>query len=53
MHCHILPRKQGDFTKNDDIYDVLAKHDSDDTPLPLRDLNEMNAEASMLKKYFT
>lgn len=52
MHCHILPRKEGDFARNDDIYDVLARHDTEDTPLPLRNIQEMVEEASLLKKYF-
>jgi len=28
VHLHILPRKSGDFQRNDDIYDELEKHAS-------------------------
>jgi len=28
VHLHILPRKSGDFQRNDDIYDMLEKHSS-------------------------
>ncbi|KAF9417075.1 hypothetical protein HW555_005773 [Spodoptera exigua] len=27
LHCHIMPRKKGDFIDNDLIYLELAKHD--------------------------
>jgi diadenosine tetraphosphate (Ap4A) HIT family hydrolase len=27
VHVHILPRKEGDFQKNDDVYQALDKHD--------------------------
>lgn len=49
---HILPRKQGDFEQNDEIYERLAMHDRDSNPQPLRDLEEMSKEATVLRKYF-
>lgn len=52
VHCHILPRRKGDFPRNDDIYDKLAKHDRDDNPDPIRSVEEMSAEADMLRPYF-
>lgn len=52
VHVHILPRKPGDFDRNDDIYDVLSKHDRDDNPKPIRDISEMISEAKELRKYF-
>lgn len=32
VHLHILPRRAGDFQRNDDVYEALDKHDS--TPKP-------------------
>ncbi|KAF2896634.1 hypothetical protein ILUMI_09537 [Ignelater luminosus] len=52
VHCHILPRKEGDFQRNDDIYVELAKHDRDNNPQPIRSLEEMSKEADLLRKYF-
>lgn len=52
VHVHILPRKENDFQRNDDIYLELAKHDSDNNIQPLRALQEMTDEASKLKSYF-
>ncbi|KAK5644244.1 hypothetical protein RI129_008089 [Pyrocoelia pectoralis] len=48
VHCHILPRKAGDFKQNDDIYLELAKHDRDDEK-PIRGVEEMTIEADMLR----
>lgn len=50
VHVHILPRKPGDFEVNDEIYDRLAKHDRGDAQ-PLRSLEEMSAEAEMLRRH--
>ncbi|XP_045528898.1 nitrilase and fragile histidine triad fusion protein NitFhit [Pieris brassicae] len=52
LHCHILPRKKGDFIDNDLIYLELAKHDqfsSKHPAKPPRTLTEMRSEASMLR----
>ena len=27
VHVHVMPRKDGDFTENDQIYNELEKHD--------------------------
>ncbi|VDL60711.1 unnamed protein product [Hymenolepis diminuta] len=51
VHIHVLPRKPGDFARNDDIYDALQKHDK----LPdrkLRSPEEMAAEAKRFRKFF-
>ena len=29
VHVHILPRKKGDFDRNDDVYKALDEHDKD------------------------
>lgn len=52
VHVHILPRKQGDFPRNDDVYLQLARHDRDDNPSPLRSKKEMIDEARRLRQYF-
>ncbi|KAL1509808.1 hypothetical protein ABEB36_004489 [Hypothenemus hampei] len=53
VHAHVLPRKEGDFLNNDDIYTHLARHDKDGTSQdPIRNLNEQIAEATLLRKYF-
>ncbi|GLV45058.1 Nitrilase and fragile histidine triad fusion protein [Carabus blaptoides fortunei] len=49
VHVHILPRKEGDFARNDDIYDALARHDNVEEITPLRTIDEMTAEADLLK----
>ncbi|XP_028172274.1 nitrilase and fragile histidine triad fusion protein NitFhit isoform X2 [Ostrinia furnacalis] len=53
LHCHVMPRKKGDFIDNDLIYLELAKHDQFKTghpAKPARSLEEMQEEASFLKK---
>ncbi|CAK1546449.1 unnamed protein product [Leptosia nina] len=53
LHCHILPRKKGDFIDNDLIYLELAKHDqftSKHPAKPARSLQEMRSEAAMLRE---
>ncbi|XP_008103620.1 bis(5'-adenosyl)-triphosphatase isoform X3 [Anolis carolinensis] len=54
VHVHILPRRAGDFSRNDNIYDELQRHDkeAEDSPSKWRSEDEMAAEAAMLKKYF-
>ncbi|XP_060530672.1 nitrilase and fragile histidine triad fusion protein NitFhit [Cylas formicarius] len=52
VHVHILPRKQGDFDNNDDIYMHLAQHDKDTSSQCFRTVQEQEHEAYMLKKYF-
>ncbi|KAK6480695.1 bis(5'-adenosyl)-triphosphatase-like [Huso huso] len=54
VHVHVLPRKRGDFEKNDSIYDELQKNDkeAEDIPAKWRSEEEMAAEADDLRKYF-
>lgn len=32
VHVHIMPRRKGDFERNDDIYDELERVDADNRP---------------------
>ncbi|XP_026483503.2 nitrilase and fragile histidine triad fusion protein NitFhit isoform X1 [Vanessa tameamea] len=53
LHCHIMPRKKGDFIQNDLIYLELAKHDQikpGHPAKPARSLEDMEEEASMLRE---
>ncbi|XP_037630136.1 bis(5'-adenosyl)-triphosphatase [Sebastes umbrosus] len=52
VHVHVLPRKAGDFERNDSVYDELQKHDREDEDAPSRwrSEEEMAAEASELRK---
>ncbi|KAI5937218.1 Bis(5'-adenosyl)-triphosphatase [Manis javanica] len=34
VHIHVLPRKAGDFQRNDSIYDELQKHDKGEEDRP-------------------
>ncbi|XP_045663454.1 bis(5'-adenosyl)-triphosphatase isoform X1 [Ursus americanus] len=54
VHVHVLPRKAGDFHRNDSIYDELQRHDKaeEDTPALWRSEEEMAAEAATLRAYF-
>lgn len=56
VHVHILPRKVGDFSENDDIYMALEKHDQnleEERRLgKLRSEADMTREADHLRKYF-
>lgn len=54
VHVHVLPRKVGDFSRNDSVYDELEHHDKgeEDSPAKWRSEEEMAAEAASLKKYF-
>jgi diadenosine tetraphosphate (Ap4A) HIT family hydrolase len=51
VHLHILPRKEGDFKKPDEIYEHLRKHDKDMSN-GLRTQEEMKAEAHEFRKLF-
>ncbi|XP_041743579.1 bis(5'-adenosyl)-triphosphatase isoform X1 [Coregonus clupeaformis] len=55
VHVHVLPRKAGDFERNDNVYDELQKHDreNEDVPSRWRTEEEMAAEASDLRKQFS
>uniref|UniRef100_A0A2C9JV67 Bis(5'-adenosyl)-triphosphatase n=1 Tax=Biomphalaria glabrata TaxID=6526 RepID=A0A2C9JV67_BIOGL len=53
VHVHILPRKFGDFSDNDDIYDHLQNHDKGWTEhTKLRSAEEMAEEARQLRVHF-
>ncbi|XP_042311308.1 bis(5'-adenosyl)-triphosphatase isoform X1 [Sceloporus undulatus] len=54
VHVHILPRRAGDFSRNDNIYNELQHHDkeAEESPSKWRSEDEMAAEAASLKKYF-
>ncbi|XP_049589920.1 bis(5'-adenosyl)-triphosphatase isoform X1 [Syngnathus scovelli] len=51
VHVHVLPRKAGDFERNDSIYDELQKHDKQEENVPSkwRSEEEMAAEAAVLR----
>ncbi|KAH9504369.1 Nitrilase and fragile histidine triad fusion protein NitFhit [Bulinus truncatus] len=53
VHVHILPRKRGDFSDNDDIYDHLQNHDKGwNEHTKLRTEAEMAEEARQLRAFF-
>uniref|UniRef100_A0A336KP34 Nitrilase and fragile histidine triad fusion protein NitFhit n=1 Tax=Culicoides sonorensis TaxID=179676 RepID=A0A336KP34_CULSO len=53
VHCHILPRRKGDFQFNDEIYIELARHDDPNRELSeRRSIAEMAEEAETLRKVF-
>lgn len=53
LHCHIMPRRQGDFEFNDEIYVKLAKHDlCNEDPATRRSNEEMCTEASEYRRLF-
>lgn len=51
VHCHIMPRKPGDFLHNDEIYIKLNEHDSKDVQAASRrPQQEMIDEAKIYRK---
>lgn len=52
VHVHILPRRSGDFERNDDVYTALAEHDAPgkEDQMPLRSISEMIAEAKVIQE---
>ncbi|XP_044157512.1 bis(5'-adenosyl)-triphosphatase [Bufo gargarizans] len=54
VHVHILPRRTGDFEKNDTVYEVLHNDDKEELSASekWRSEEEMKAEADELRKYF-
>ena len=59
VHVHILPRKPGDFRRNDDVYEALEKQNLADTESadPFtnrtpRTMDEMELEANALRLLF-
>ncbi|EAT34733.1 AAEL013049-PA [Aedes aegypti] len=51
VHCHVMPRHQGDFPENDQIYGELNMHDKE-PERPRRSLEEMRAEADRFREEF-
>lgn len=59
VHVHILPRKQGDFQRNDEIHELIDKYDArlDQRTFPTdeerkpRSLEEMASEANELRQF--
>ncbi|KAL1537495.1 bis(5'-adenosyl)-triphosphatase [Salvia divinorum] len=59
VHIHILPRKGGDFEKNDEIYDAIDAKEKDlkekldlDKERKDRSMEEMTEEADQYRKLF-
>jgi len=48
VHVHVLPRKPGDFARNDEVYEKLDM----DKPRVPRSEEEMASEAAILAQYF-
>lgn len=51
VHCHIMPRKPGDFENNDEIYVKLNEHDTKDLDNQ-RSLEERITEAQIYRELF-
>ena len=53
VHAHVLPRRRGDFERNDDVYEELAKHDKgEEAGKGWRTAEEMRKEAVELRPLF-
>lgn len=61
VHVHVLPRKEGDFKRNDEIYEKLQSHDKDASKESSSDADRsrlrrsdeaMAREAEALRNYF-
>jgi bis(5'-adenosyl)-triphosphatase len=55
VHIHILPRKEGDFVRNDDVYEELEKQHLQEVfrdERKARTKEEMEAECTALRKLF-
>lgn len=51
VHCHLMPRRKGDFEHNDMIYIELAKHDNPELELSQRrPISDMATEAEVFRK---
>lgn len=48
LHVHILPRRPGDFSQNDDVYTRLAEHDKEEGGW--RDEEAMKREATEFRE---
>uniref|UniRef100_A0A182WF00 Nitrilase and fragile histidine triad fusion protein NitFhit n=1 Tax=Anopheles minimus TaxID=112268 RepID=A0A182WF00_9DIPT len=49
VHCHIMPRHEGDFPENDQIYGELNRHDKE-PERSRRSVEEMAAEAARFRE---
>jgi bis(5'-adenosyl)-triphosphatase len=52
VHVHVLPRREGDFARNDDVYDELEKWRALDDDRAPRTAEEMKSEADTLRVMF-
>uniref|UniRef100_A0A182JKL3 Nitrilase and fragile histidine triad fusion protein NitFhit n=1 Tax=Anopheles atroparvus TaxID=41427 RepID=A0A182JKL3_ANOAO len=52
VHCHIMPRHEGDFPENDQIYTELNRHDKE-PERPRRSDAEMADEAKRFREEFS
>jgi diadenosine tetraphosphate (Ap4A) HIT family hydrolase len=52
VHVHILPRRPGDFNRNDDIYHQLERHDQG-PDVQWREEHDMEQEARQLREFFS
>lgn len=52
VHCHVMPRRVGDFAQNDDIYVELNRHDCSENDQPKRSIDEMSKEAADYRQLF-
>jgi deaminated glutathione amidase len=53
VHVHVLPRRQGDFANNDDIYKELEGHDKNVKAHEWRTDEDMAADAATMRTYFS
>lgn len=49
VHVHVLPRRPGDFKRNDDVYDAI---DQSESQRERRSEEDMARESSMLREQF-
>jgi len=49
VHVHVLPRREGDFSRNDDVYDALEGREALDDDRRPRSMEEMTEEANALR----
>ena len=52
VHVHVLPRREGDFERNDDVYTALETHDKQVAASEWRTDEDMAQEASVYRKLF-
>ena len=52
VHVHVLPRREGDFERNDDVYTALETHDKQVSASEWRTDEDMAQEAAVYRKLF-